>query len=334
MSPPAEKIDYQGYDTPKFAKIAKDLHLYCGEQIKRTQKLISQLDSGGASFDPYDKRDIQNDIKVLQKNQVRFVTAMKKLNSGKPIKLKEIEKSYDAYCFSLAMLEAHADKWEVVVANDFIKTVVGLLEYLSNLTRYVGVAGKDVEKALKTFEKDLKKAEKAETVSYIKAGLSIALDVVIIVSPQARALSAIAKIAIGATISISSNLLFDNPKDYIGTTLGITVSGAQLEYAARDLSTASKALGVAGKALKYNSLVGAAGDIKKTRNTVKEIKAKIARFQKVLDSKAKFLKKWAKDVDRTKIEIEKLIRRMQANASKADDARKTYQYYKGLLGNL
>lgn len=334
MAADSESIDYQGYDTPTFVKITKSLHEDCGIQIRRTQKLISKLDGGGAIFEYSDKSDVLSDIKALQKSRLRFMAAMKKLNSGKPIKLKEIETSYDAYCYSLAMVEAHADKWEVVIANDFIKKIVGHLKYMSLLTRYIGTAGKDVEKALKSFEKDLKKAEKAETVSYIKAGLSIALDVAIAVSPQVRALSVVTKIVIGGTISVSSNLLFDNPKDYVGTTLGITVSGAEVEYTARDLTKASKALGLAGKALKYDGLVGAATNIQKSRKTVKEIKARIAALQKILDSKAKFLMKWAKDVERTKAEILKLIRRMQANADKADHARETYQTYKALRDSL
>lgn len=329
-----EDIDYKGYDKARFASIARDLHGYCMFQKKRTLMLISKLESGDASFDPPEKRDLLSDVTMLQKCRMRFIASMMKLEKGQKISVKEIEDTYDAYCYSLAMLEAHADKWEVVIANNFLKKFLDTIKIINSLIYHVGTVGKDLDKALKLFEKELNKAEKAETVSYIKAALSVALDVAIVVSPHVRALSVIGKIVVGGTISISSNLLFDNPKSYIGTTVGITVAGAELEYSARGLKAASKALGVAGKALKYNGLVGAAKDIKKSRKTVKEIEAKIASLQKLMDSKAKFLKKWAKDLDSRKHALVALIVKMQKNADKADRARETYQMYKALRERL
>jgi len=183
--------------------------------------------------------------------------------------------------------------------------------------------GRRLDKELQALLKILRKAEKSEKVSYFKAGLSLALDIAIIVSPQVRALSVISKFAIGGMIDIGSNAVFGKPEDFIGTTIGMTTSGTEIDYRARGLTKGADALAKAGKALKISGVIGSASDIKKAHKTVNEIKSSIAKIHKGLIANAKYLKVVAKTVEVAKRDIRNLLKRLQADVAQADNAEST-----------
>jgi hypothetical protein len=327
-------VDLQGYDGSKFEKIVTDLHKTCVHEITRSKQLLATLNNSTTAFDAADERDLQSDIKALTKDRVRFIGIMKALNSGGKVSVKEIETGYDSYCYSLAMLGAHIDKWEAVTAGDFVKKVLANVTIIALIYKKIGSASKDIEKALKALEKARKKAEKAKYKSYIKAGLSVALDVAILVSPHVRAMSAMSKLVVGQTIGIGSTMLLGKPEDFAGQSLGITVTGAEIVYKAQDYRKSAKALGLAGKAMSIDGYVGSVKEIKDARAAVDQIEAKMAELKRALEAKAKFMEKMAKEFESAKGGITYLVKRVQANSAKAGNARAQYQTYKALRDNL
>ena len=334
MASRPEPPDYQGYDSPKFSKITNDLHKTCKFEITRAKSVMSKLDSNGASFNIHDKNDVKKDIKALEESQKHFAAIMNSVLAGQKVTVKEIESSYDSCCYALGMLTAHTDMWQTVVASNIVKKTIATIALVGKAHAAVQANGREMEKELEALKKALKKAESSKYKTYIKTGLSLALDVAVIVSPQARALSAISKFAIGGLIDVGSNVLLGKPEDFIGTTIGMTTSGAELEYKARGLSKGADALAKAGKAMKITGLVGTADDLKKAHATVDEINARINRVRRGLVANAKHLKEVAKIVEVAKRDIRNLLKRLQANAAQADNAEAIYQKFKTLRSKL
>ncbi len=328
MSNRPQNPDLEKYDSPEFASMVKGLHKNCKYEINRAKSTISKLDSGGASFNFNDKNDFKSDIKALETSKAKFIAVMKALHGNKKISAKDIENAYDSYCFSLEMLGALTDKWDTVIASGVIKTAISMIALVGVYHDRIKASGPKLEKEVKELKKLLDKAKKAKTGSYIKAGLSLALDVAVLVSPQARALSAISKFAIGGLIDVGSNLLVGKPEDFVGTTLGMTTSGTELEYKARGLTKGADALAKAGKAMKISGLVGSANEIADAHKAVDQIRAKIGSVRSALAANAKLLEKAAAQVDVAKRDIHNLVKRLQTNAKKADSSRAVYQKMK------
>jgi len=155
-----------------------------------------------------------------------------------------------------------------------------------------------------------------------------------IVSPHARVLSAVSKFTIGTVVSIGSDLLLGKPQDLVGTAIGTTASGTQIEYAARGLDKGVIALDKAGKALKVNSALNAIKDIKGARALVKEIEKKISSMKKSLAGQAKLLLKIKQVLEKNEIVMRKLIKKLQDNAAKFSAASDTFQKFKKLREQL
>jgi hypothetical protein len=334
MANSPEDIDYGVYGTPGFERVLEQLFKYSNVEFSRSKDIIKSLSSNGALFEPYDKRELQSDVKLLEKDRARlYAIAMKIGNKGK-VSIREIEKIYDSYCYALAMLTAHNDKWDAVASSDFIKKVLVNVKIVDLIYTKIGAGSKDIEKALIALEKARKKAEKAKYKSYIKAGLSVALDVATLVSPHVRAMSAIGKLAIGQSISIGSTLVLGKPEDFVGQALGNTVSATEIMSGAQDYKKSAKALGLAGKALSIDGYAGSAKEIKDARAVVDQIEAKMAELKRVLVAKAKFMEKMAKEFENAQSGIIHLVKRVQSNAAKAGNARAEYQKYKALRDKL
>lgn len=334
MSSRLLKPELEKYDSADFANLVKGLHKNCKYEISRAKSTISKLDSGGTSFNIHDKNDFKSDIKALETSRAKFIEVMKALHDGKKVTAKDIEAAYDSYCFSLEMLGALTDKWETVIASGVIKTAISMISLVGVYHDRIKASGPKLEKELKELKTLLDKAQKSRSGSYIKAGLSLALDVAVLVSPQARALSAISKFAIGGLIDVGSNLLVGKPEDFVGTTLGMTVSGTELEYKARGLTKGADALAKAGKAMKISGMVGSAKEISDAHKAVGEINAKIGKVRSALVANAKLLEKAASQVEVAKRDIRNLVIRLQANAKKADSSRAIYQKMKAARDRL
>lgn len=318
--------DLAAYKSADFNRLAVDLDKTAAHTLSRAKSAISKLKGNGMG--PQDERGVQQDIKAVETARARFHKVHAALRSGKPIKVKAIEGAYDDYAYSVGMLEANVDRWDTVIASGVVKKAIATIAIFFIIRKKIEAAGASIEKELAALKKALKKAEKAKTGVYIKTGLSLALDVVKFVSPQARAMSKISDLAVGGLIDVGSNILVGKPSDFVGSTLGLGVTAAEIEYDARELTKGADALAKAGKAMKYDGLIGAVGDIKAARKEVDAIKARIEQTRAMLVTRANFLAKTAKDVSKAEAEIANLLRRTQANAAKAGNARKIYQDFK------
>ncbi|MFT7594630.1 MAG: hypothetical protein ACI8R4_001952 [Paracoccaceae bacterium] len=334
MASRPQQIDYKGYDTRKFMKIADDLHKTCKFEISRTKGVMSKLDSNGGSFNLHDKNDIKKDIKALEDSKNRFVAVMMSVQAGQKVTVKEIENSYDSYCLALGMLTAHTDMWNTVIASDIVKKTIATIALVKKAHDTVESNRRGMEEDLKALQKVLKKAESSKYKTYFKSALSLALDAAIILSPQVRALSVISKFAVGGLIDVGSNLLVGKPEDFIGTSIGMVNSGTEIEYKARGLTKGADALAKAGKVMKIAGLVGSAGDIKKAHQTVDDINARITKMRKSLVANAKNLVKVGIMLEVAQREIRILLKRLQANAAQADNAEAIYQKFKAQRAGL
>lgn len=324
------KNNYGQYGGRAFRALSIELGKTCNYEVHRANTLISKMNGSGTKFNYHDESEYKKDISAVGKSMRLFQRTMNGVYSQKPVKIKKIKADYENYCYDLAMLEAVNAKWETVVSSNFIKKVIATIKIFLIFRNKIAAAGRDIEKKRIKLQKALKKAEKSKTKSYIKFGLSLALDALIIVSPQVRALSAISKFAVGGMIDIGSNMLLGEPKDFVGTTVGLTRSAAELEYAARGLSAGAKALGLAGKAMKIDGLVGSVKDIKKARAEVANIKKKIASLRLALKAREKFLRKTAASVKKAEAVLVRLLRKLQSQAAAADVAAKNFRKWKAL----
>lgn len=330
MAEPVSDPEIVAYYSKSFSAVIQELHKLAVDERSRAISTISQIGKGPGNLSSADKRDLLAEIKSMQNTRVAFVRTYEAGESGKKVKEADLSKTYDEYCYAVAMLEAHTDRWEAVLATDFQVSVLAILNSLASAHKRVRASGETLEAQVRALEKLLKKAEKSKWKSYIKGGLSLAWDAVKVVSPQARAISSISDFAVGGLIDISSNAIFGNPKDFSGTSVGMMVAGAELEYKARGLDKAAGVLGKAGKALKFDGLKGSYDEIKAARAAVDDISAAVRSVERQIKANKRILSD-AVALQRTaERDIVALVKRVQAQANKQSNAEQTYRHFRKL----
>lgn len=330
MSTTVRDPEIEAYYSRSFSAVVLELHKLAIDERARALSTLAQIGKGPGKLSSADRRDLMGEIKSAQNARVAFIRLYEAGENGKKVKEADLAKAYDDYCYSVAMLEAHTDRWEAILATNFQITALAILNGLASVHKRVQASGKALEAQVENLAKLLKKAEKAKWKSYVKSGLSLAWDVVKIVSPQARAISSISDFAVGNLIDISSNVVFGKPKDFAGTSVGMMVGGAELEYKARGLEKAAGVLGKAGKALKVDGLKGSYDDIKGARAAVDDIKAAVHSLERQIKANKKLLVD-AIALQRTaERDMIALVKRVQGQASKQSNAERTYKHYQKL----